>query len=473
MIGANNYHKDAHNLTFKEKLNRLVLQAELRERVEHRCVHISLNFDPSEKFSDKNLLKIADEYMKEIGLGEQPFLIYRHNDTRHPHVHIVTTSIFSDGVQKNLHNLGRKENFLACRKIEQSYGLVAADKVQLKEVANLKPADLVAANYTEKETKAEIGRVLLPVLKNYHFSSLTELNTILGQYNVCADSGAPGSRMAMHNGLVYSLIQDGKRIGKPIKASRYFFKAKLSDLEKLFDKGEKAKKEFRLPLKEKINSALSGAKSIEEFKSFLSNIDVKVIFRTNAEGLRYGVTFLDENNRCVFNGSDVDKNYSCKKILDRLNRPYIYQAQFEEANKQFTDKVITQTDFSKGYQNVLSGWLSSGLYAFPDKRGKNGYSFKYGHSSTPLSSFAAVPDKIASYLNANGYTPNRASAVKKFLEKYAPQFHTSSGSVPTFSIPLTTVTSFINQLFQPTDNDPVDSHWLQEAKKRKKRRRKI
>lgn len=473
LIGANSYHKDAHNLTFKEKLNRLVLQAELRERVEHRCVHISLNFDPSEKFTDSKLLEIVDEYMLEIGFGEQPFLVYRHNDTHHPHVHIVTTSIFPDGTQKNLHNLGRKDNFLACRKIEESHGLIAADKKQAKEVSELKPADLKALEYSEKETKAEIGKILLPILKHYHFGSIKELNAILQLYNVCADPGLPGSRMAMHNGLVYSLLKDGKRVGKPIKSSRYFFKVKLSDLEKLYEKGEKAKKEFKHVLSGKIKSALSESKNVEEFESLLSKLNVKTVFRTNAEGFRFGVTFIDSENYCVFNGSDVGKDYSCKKILDRLSRPYIYQAQYEETNKQFTDKIIAQTDFSKGHQKVLSEWISYGLYAFPDKRGRNGYSFKYGHCSTPLSSFSSVPGKIAAYLNANGYTPKRVSVVKKFLDNYASKFHVSAILSPIASIPLAAITPFINQLFQTTDNDPVDSHWLQEAKKRKKRRRNI
>ncbi|WP_231635100.1 relaxase/mobilization nuclease domain-containing protein [Pedobacter sp. PACM 27299] len=31
--------------------------------------------------------------MERIGLGDQPFLVYRHNDAGHQHLHIATVSI--------------------------------------------------------------------------------------------------------------------------------------------------------------------------------------------------------------------------------------------------------------------------------------------------------------------------------------------------------------------------------------------
>lgn len=44
-IAAVNYPKDAEDLNFNQKLN----QAALNDRTKVNCVHISLNFDPSEK----------------------------------------------------------------------------------------------------------------------------------------------------------------------------------------------------------------------------------------------------------------------------------------------------------------------------------------------------------------------------------------------------------------------------------------
>ena len=88
-VSAGNYPIDIENLSFTYKLNRLLKQAALNGNVTRNSVHISLNFDPSEKISNMQLREIADTYMQKIGFGEQPYLTYQHFDAGHPHIHIV------------------------------------------------------------------------------------------------------------------------------------------------------------------------------------------------------------------------------------------------------------------------------------------------------------------------------------------------------------------------------------------------
>ena len=473
LIGASFYHKDACKLTFNEKLNRLTRQAALRERVDHVCIHISLSFDPKETFTNDKLMDIALEYMNEIGLPEQPSLFYRHHDTLHPHIHIVTTSIFNNGKQKNLHNLQRNENYKACRYLEERHGLIAADKVNQKTIVELCPADLKKVTYSEKETKAEIGKVLLPILKQYHFGSLKELNAILHQYNICADPGVPGSRMANHNGLVYSFIQNGIRVGVPIKASKYFFKAQLKHLEEYYKKGDKAKKDLNLKIKEKIILALGKSSNIDEFKQNLLEIEVNVILRTNKSGQHYGITFIDNESRCVFNGSDIGngRDFTCSKILNRLNRPYILEVKNKEANRIFTEQILQQTDFTKGYQHVLTDWLSKGLLIHVSGQNKKGYEFIYGRITLPLESFVPVPPKISAYLNANGYAANHGISAKDFLNSHLPQFKDANqGGIDKTIYPSVApflIAPFVNILFRPSATEPEDSQWNKESKRKK------
>src|SRR5687768_9262313 len=97
-IAALNYPKDVSQLTLSNKLNRLLNQAALNENVTRGSVHISLNFDPLEKnLSPLRLTQIAETYMNKIGFGDQPFLVYQHHDAGHPHVHIVSIKVRSDG----------------------------------------------------------------------------------------------------------------------------------------------------------------------------------------------------------------------------------------------------------------------------------------------------------------------------------------------------------------------------------------
>src|SRR6478735_2966802 len=83
LLAAVRYPKDSDQLSFKEKLNVLQRQADLRPSVDHKCVHISVNFDSADSLTKEQLLEIATQYMEGIGFGEQPYLVYEHTDASH------------------------------------------------------------------------------------------------------------------------------------------------------------------------------------------------------------------------------------------------------------------------------------------------------------------------------------------------------------------------------------------------------
>ena len=105
-IHSMNYPKDTKWLSLKDKINRLEKLTMLNQQTKINSVHISLNFDPSEKLTEDKLKAITETYMRKIGFDEQPYMVYQHHDAGHPHLHIVTTNIKSDGKRIELHNLG-------------------------------------------------------------------------------------------------------------------------------------------------------------------------------------------------------------------------------------------------------------------------------------------------------------------------------------------------------------------------------
>ncbi|WP_242410320.1 relaxase/mobilization nuclease domain-containing protein [Flavobacterium sp. Root901] len=105
-------------------------------------VHISLNFDPSENHSKEKLAEIAETYMEKLGFGRQPYLVYKHYDTGHPHCHIVTNNIQRDGKRIDLHLLGIRKSGPARKEIEEMFGLVKAEGRKHKEQFSLNPIDV-------------------------------------------------------------------------------------------------------------------------------------------------------------------------------------------------------------------------------------------------------------------------------------------------------------------------------------------
>lgn len=61
-------------MNFHQKLERMAEQNALNQRTQKtNTLHISLNFDPSEKHSNEKLVAIANTYMEKIGFADQPY----------------------------------------------------------------------------------------------------------------------------------------------------------------------------------------------------------------------------------------------------------------------------------------------------------------------------------------------------------------------------------------------------------------
>src|SRR5690606_24446501 len=64
---------------------------------EKHTLHISLNPDPNDKISDDKFREMAEEYMREMGYGEQPFVVFKHTDIGRSHIHIVSVCVDEQG----------------------------------------------------------------------------------------------------------------------------------------------------------------------------------------------------------------------------------------------------------------------------------------------------------------------------------------------------------------------------------------
>lgn len=317
-IHSNKFGLDATELSFEEKVNRFRMRLDLNKNVKTNAVHISLNFDKSEKLTKDDLRIISEKYIELLGFSEQPFLIYQHRDAAHPHIHIVTTNIKSDGQRIDLHNIGKVKSEYARKMVETEFNLVKAES--MNKSAPLTPI-LATAHYGKSETKRAISNVVRAVTRSYKYTSLHELNAVLKQFNVIADRGYEGTRMFDRKGLVYSILDSkGNKIGVPVKSSTIYGKPTLKYLEKQFGLNEVLRKSSSTALKRKIDDAIHkyDAKDFTQLKNILSRFEVVPVIWQNAEGKMYGVTYVDNETKTVFNGSDLGKGYSVKGISEKM-----------------------------------------------------------------------------------------------------------------------------------------------------------
>lgn len=338
LILASGFAGDIEKMSLENKVQRFKHLTELKPSVKTNALHITLNFEATEKIDNSKMQQIAIRYMELIGFGEQPFLAYRHSDVAHQHVHIATTSIQRNGQSINLHNIGREMSEPARKQIEKDFNLVVAQRKKYKPQPSIKAVNPEVINYGHIPTKRAINNVVNAVVETYKFTSVAEFNTVLKQFNVFADRGSEDTDMFQKKGLQYAILdKHGIKVGVPIKASSFYSKPTLRNLEKDFERNVEERKPYRSDLINRIDIVFNKFQSATEatLRYELDKLGINLMLRRSDNGFIYGATFVDNINKAVFNGSSLGKPYSAKSIealLASEDRVKVYLKPFERTN---------------------------------------------------------------------------------------------------------------------------------------------
>ena len=74
-------------------------QAKMRPGLKKFVGHISLSFAPEDtpRLNDEFMAEVAKEYLRRMGITDTQYVISRHKDQPHGHVHIVYNRVRNDG----------------------------------------------------------------------------------------------------------------------------------------------------------------------------------------------------------------------------------------------------------------------------------------------------------------------------------------------------------------------------------------
>ncbi|MDR0363768.1 MAG: relaxase/mobilization nuclease domain-containing protein [Bacteroidales bacterium] len=259
-------------------------------RTEKIVFHVSLNPHPDDILSDDQLADIGREYMGKLGYGNQPYLIFKHEDIDREHIHIVSLRIDMNGKKIN----DSKEHIRSKRiteEIEQKYNLHPAGEQKQNEVWQF-----TLLYFSKGDLKKQIASIIKPVAAKYHFQSMGEYKAVLSFYNIHVEELKGEVKGKTYRGLLYSALdKDGKKAGTPLKSSIFGKSVGYEGLEKQMEKsGELIKTKN---LKPHTFKAVAGAKANcqneSEFRAALKRQNIDVLFRRNEQGRIYGATFID------------------------------------------------------------------------------------------------------------------------------------------------------------------------------------
>ena len=103
-------------------------------KLKNPVYHISLDFahEDTPKLTDSLMAEIAREYMKRMGIVNTQYIVCRHTDREHQHLHIVANRVDNDGNTISDRNDAIR-NVAVCKALTREYGLhFSKGKVNVK-----------------------------------------------------------------------------------------------------------------------------------------------------------------------------------------------------------------------------------------------------------------------------------------------------------------------------------------------------
>ena len=275
-------------------------------RTKKTVFHCSLNPHPDEILSDETLTQIAKEYMEALGYGNQPYIVFKHNDIAREHIHVVSLRVDSKGRKIN-DKFEKRRSKQITDVLERKYNLIPSSKIADKMMNETPKIDTTRGNIKE-----QVANIVRMVLKYYRFCSLGELNAILSKYNLAVEEVKTEFRGKKYDGLVYVPTDDkSNKVSTPIHASDIGRGVGYTAVQNRMQKSKQTIKPLIPTVRNKVLQAMRTSPQTEkDLRSRLEEQGLRVVIRKNDNGRIYGITFIDDEQGVALNGSRLGKGYA-------------------------------------------------------------------------------------------------------------------------------------------------------------------
>ncbi len=323
--------------------------------------------------SKDELAKIAEEFMTEMGYGEQPYLVVFHDDTENNHVHVVSTRV-DKGTGK---------------KIDDSF-----EKLKSQKALATVMEKIYGVGVDEKIEK----------LLQYKFNSINQLSLLFERsgFRLVKNPKIENAYDILKNGVSQQTIlsnqinfsQATKERKKQLKAILHKYKD-LQD-NKVFKVIDRRKIEGVLP-KEKIDE--NGKPKIE-FQSALQHklreiFGIDIHFHHSADKMPFGYTLIDHKKGMIFKGSEL---FPMKDLFEFTDSE-IDKRQFESLKDysirdEDSKRLLLQHLNRNGFDNIQDYML------FQNKKRKS------------KNEFSSLKKEIVDYLNSKYKNNNHITILR-------------------------------------------------------------
>ena len=233
ILGFQNTYSDKD--TDMKFFGRVLYHLGNRHDSEKRYAHISLNLPRGEHLNDTDFFELSKNYMNHMGYGEQPYVVIRHHDTKHEHVHIVSSTIQENCLQINLSNDIRRS--IATQKyLEKEFGLSPSpDTKQTKDLPKYEMPEF--RNRDSNGVRFYMQDIVNNTLQKYKVRSFEELKKHLKDHHIELKATERNGRIGVSYGIK---VIDGYR-SRFINGYTVHPQLSGPKLQKVFEKNQSSK----------------------------------------------------------------------------------------------------------------------------------------------------------------------------------------------------------------------------------------
>lgn len=186
---------------------------ELRPNLGKAVLHVSLNLPHSDYLDDKTFVSFGCDYLMKMGFDNNQFIMYRHTDTEHEHIHIIANRVRYSGRITSDSNIKRRSRKII-DDLEKKYGLTQI-------VGNANTQKSLTQKEIEKTLRTgnvpiklvlqdKIGSVISRATDTAQFITLLQQQNISPRFNVSKTTERVSGISFKYQGVVYK----GSTLGK-------------------------------------------------------------------------------------------------------------------------------------------------------------------------------------------------------------------------------------------------------------------
>ena len=297
--------------------------------------HASINPAEGEEMSDGKAVEFARKYMRELGYGNQPYVLYKHEDIDRVHYHLVSIRVDRRG-KKIPDSFEHKRSHAILESLSKKYGYtVGRDSGKLPFAWEI-PEQFVPG----AENVTASMRALFQDCLDFKFTTYEQFISILWLHGLLGKE---------RTGLTTKFVLQGlEENGKKTCTRPITEKALGIPCYKLYaERARECEGTMKVMRREReriVNCAtgpLKNATSIWHFRNMLKNKQILFEFHRDPKTHRIDrAHFVDVHNRCAFSADDLGDEFSLKMLRSADEERW--------GNEQNAGPDITLGDFLAG-----------------------------------------------------------------------------------------------------------------------------